>query len=354
MRSTKVGTRASSKPLKSMEIKSFDNYIEAQPEFDACVSAMVGRRVAVLGHVRPDGDCIGSQVALCRMLRIAGAEAFCVNNDSVPRVLRSFVGDTPFLRADAWDGTADLVVSVDCADYRRFGSGVTDRAPAVALNIDHHISNSHYAARNIVVGSAAATGEVLATLFLQGGHPIDAVTAQALYLGIATDTGQFRFAATTAQVFDICRRLTELGADPARAALEVYENETFNRIQLLQRFLASLRPECGGRVMVGLIEAGVYEETGTAPEDSEGLVDYARSIMGVDVGILLEEYRGKVKGSLRAKDARYRCDQIAQLFSGGGHACAAGLNQDTTIAELYPRLLDAVAQQLAAVDRSND
>ena len=304
-----------------------------------------------LGHVRPDGDCIGSQVGLCRIFRASGIDAFCVNNDSVPRVLKPFVGDTPFMTSAEWDGTADALVSVDCADIKRFGPHLKERVDTIRLNIDHHLSNPGYAEENIIIGTAAATGEILANLALDGGYVVDAVAAQALYIGIATDTGQFRFSATTEAVFNVCRRLMSLGADPATAAYELYENETYGKLQLLQRFLASFRKEFDGRVVVGLIEDGVYESTGTTPEDSEGLVDYARAIEGVDMGILLEEYRGKLKGSLRAKDPKYRVDQVAKQFSGGGHAAAAGLNQDCSIEEFYPVLIEAVGKQLHAIDR---
>ncbi|MGB0372932.1 MAG: DHH family phosphoesterase [Opitutales bacterium] len=318
------------------------SYPEEQQRFDAAVKSLEGKKVAILGHVRPDGDCIGSQVALCRVLRTKGVDAFCVNNDPVPRVLTSFVGDTPFMEASEWDGSADALASVDCAATKRFGSGVIPHAENIALNIDHHLSNPGYAAENIIIGTASATGEILANLFLDGGYEVDAVTAQACYIGIATDTGQFRFSATTDAVFDVCRRLTELGADPAKAAFELYENETYGKLQLLQRFLASFKKEFGGRVVVGLITEQDYVETGTTAEDTEGLVDYARAIEGVDLGVLLEENKGKLKGSLRAKDPAYRVDIIAKQFAGGGHAAAAGLNQDTTIEEFYPKLIDAI------------
>lgn len=328
------------------------SYPEEQKVFDAAVKSLAGKRVAVLGHVRPDGDCIGSQVALCRVLRTQNVDAFCVNNDPVPRVLESFVGDTPFMVAADWDGSADALVSVDCAAQKRFGSDVIPHAENIALNVDHHLSNPAYAEQNVIIGTAAATGEILANLFLDGGYEIDAVTAQACYIGIATDTGQFRFSATTEAVFDVCRRLTALGADPAKAAFELYENETYGKLQLLQRFLASFKKEFGGRVVVGLIHESDYVETGTTAEDTEGLVDYARAIEGVDLGVLLEENKGKLKGSLRAKDPEYRVDQIAKQFSGGGHAAAAGLNQDMSIEEFYPQLVEAIGKHLEAIGKA--
>ena len=176
------------------------------------------------------------------------------------------------------------------------------------------------------------------------------MTAQALYVGIATDTGQFRFPSTTPETFEIARRLCEYGAQPSVAAHELYECETFEKIKLLQSFLNSLSMEFDDRVCVGLIENGVYAETGATIDDSEGLVDYARSIVGVDIGVLIEDRDGALKGSLRAKNPFYRVDQVAKLFNGGGHACAAGLNvENSSIKEFYPQLMQALGKHLEAL-----
>ena len=176
------------------------------------------------------------------------------------------------------------------------------------------------------------------------------VTAQALYVGIATDTGQFRFPSTTPETFEIARRLCEYGARPSVAAHELYECETFAKIKLLQHFLNSLTMEFDGRVCVGLIENGVYDATGATIDDSEGLVDYARSIAGVDIGVLIENRDGALKGSLRAKNPFYRVDQVAKLFNGGGHACAAGLNvENSSIEEFYPQLMQALSKHLESL-----
>ncbi|HAQ58123.1 MAG TPA: DHH family phosphoesterase, partial [Opitutae bacterium] len=165
-----------------------------------------------------------------------------------------------------------------------------------------------------------------------------------------TDTGQFRYPSTTPETFEIARRLCECGARPSVAAHELYECETFAKIKLLQNFLNSLSMEFDNRVCVGLIENGVYEATGSTIDDSEGLVDYARSIVGVDIGVLIEDRDGSLKGSLRAKNPFYRVDQVAKLFNGGGHACAAGLNvENSSIKEFYPQLMEALGKHLEAL-----
>jgi phosphoesterase RecJ-like protein len=171
-----------------------------------------------------------------------------------------------------------------------------------------------------------------------------------LYTGIVTDTGQFRFPATSHRCFLLAGELVERGASPAVVGYELYERETTGKLQLLQRFLASLRVECDGLVCVGRLPAGIFAETGTSGEDTEGMVDYARSIEGVEIGVLIEERpEGVVKASLRAKNAAYRMDRIAAAFHGGGHACAAGLNVKMEANEFYTRLLGLLHEQIRLV-----
>lgn len=318
--------------------------------FSQAVESLKGKKVAVLGHQRPDGDCIGSIVAVVRVLQSQGIEAVGLNRDTVPGTLKAFVGDTPLMLAADFEPDGHVAVTVDSADFKRVGDRLNQLFPEVALNVDHHISNKGYAAENIVIATASATAEILAAFYMDLGYPIDAVTAQALYVGIATDTGQFRFPSTTPETFEIARHLCEHGANPSAAAYELYERESFSKIKLLQSFLDSLKMEFGDRVCVGLIEDGVYEATGATIDDSEGLVDYARAIDGVDIGVMIENRGGALKGSLRAKNPFYRVDQVAKQFNGGGHACAAGLNiEDSSIEEFYPQLMAALEQHLTAL-----
>ena len=306
--------------------------------------------VAILGHVRPDGDCIGSQVALARVLRSLGVDAVCFNQDPVPRTLTPFVGDTAFYQPEPSLLANRTAITTDCADFGRVGKTLQEAFSAVRLNIDHHISNPAYARTNIVVPRASATAEILASIFFLLPVKVDPVTAQALFIGIATDTGQFRYPNTTPHTFELARRLCDLGADPAAASFHLYEQESLGRVRLLQHFLASLRMELGNRVCIGTVAVGIYAKTATSREDSEGLVDYARAIEGVDIGVFLEEQDGVIKGSLRCKEERFRVDSVAREISGGGHACAAGFRVESTIAAFYPRLVDMLRDHLAAVD----
>lgn len=323
------------------------------PDFTRLLATIAGRKVAVVGHARPDGDCIGSQVAVARVLAARGQDVICVNADPVPRRLQFLVPGMTFRRTDEVVNEADerAAIFVDCADHARGGDRLKARYPAPAGMIDHHLSNVGYAAINLVDSAASATCEILAGLFFDHGLPVDAQTAQALYTGILTDTGQFRFNSTSRRTFLLAGELVARGAKPAEAGYQLYERETEGKMRLLQQFLASLKMECGGRVCVGVLPPDIFERTGATTEDTEGLVDYARSIEGVEVGALIEQRAdGSMKASLRAKEPAYRVDLAAAKFNGGGHACAAGLNLKTGTENFYARLVGALAERIAAVD----
>lgn len=328
-------------------------YPELSARFAALLATLAGRRIAVVGHARPDGDCIGSQVALARVLKSLGHDVICVNADPVPRRLLFLVPGMTFLRTeDVLRDAADYAaIFVDCADHGRGGERLRARFAAPVGNIDHHLSNVGYAEFNLVDSGSAATCEILAGIFFDCGLTVDAQAAQGLYTGILTDTGQFRFTSTSRRTFLLAAELMARGARPTEAGFELYERETTGKLQLLQRFLASLRMECDGRVCVGTLPAGIFEETGTTAEDTEGLVDYARCIDGVAIGALMEERPdGSVKASLRSKDPAYRLDRVAAQFGGGGHACAAGLNVRAPGPDFRAALVAALSAQVAAVE----
>lgn len=324
-------------------------YPDLSPSIRRIADDLRGQKVAVLGHFRPDGDCIGSQVGFCRVLRALDIDAVCVNSDPVPRRLRFLLGDTPFFEAKDFQIDGHLAISVDCADPERTGV-LQEIFPEISANIDHHISNTRYAKQNFIDSNSAATAEILGGVALDNRWPIDRETAQAFYVGIATDTGQFRFPSTTRRVFTISGLLIDRGANPALASHQLYEQESLGKMRLLQKFLASLQLEFNGRVCIGSLDENSFAETGATSEDSEGLVDYARSIAGVDIAGIIEQRANDIKGSLRCKETRFRVDQIAALFNGGGHACAAGFNTDLPLKEFYPALLKAIGEQLDKVD----
>jgi len=306
-------------------------------ELNSVIPTLRGKKVAVIGHIRPDGDCIGSQVALCRLLRSHEIDAFCLNQHAIPFNLTPFVGDTPFI-ADSQNPPIDFDyrIAVDCSATNRMGSVFSQLFQPIDFCIDHHISNKGFASINCIDAHAAATAEIIAGVALDLQLTIDPVTAQALYVGIATDTGQFRYAATTERTFELTAHLVRAGANPHAAAHELYERESEGRIHLLQKFLQTLETHLDGQLVFGKITQSMLQETGTRREETEGFIDYARNIDSVKIAALLEQQKdGTVKGSLRSKFPEYQVDQLAAKFNGGGHACAAGFHMDMPF-EAFP------------------
>ena len=286
-----------------------------------------GQKVAVLGHMRPDGDCIGSQVALARLLQATGTDAICINRDRIPPNLLPYAEGVTFLKADQYQPDGRVAVTVDCADASRVGTEVLSKFPAgVFANIDHHASNPEFAKVNIVVKEAAATCHILAAAALQENLPIDSLTAENLHLGILTDTGRFCYESATAEVLEVVAQLLRKGARPAEALHRVFEQESPGKLALVQRFLATLRYYEDGKICTGEITQADYQATQTTKEDKEGLVEFPRSLAGVELAVLFEEGIDGIRGSLRARDKRLRLDLLAGKLNGGGHILAAGFN----------------------------
>ena len=288
---------------------------EESARFAALLEKLDGKRVAVLGHVRPDGDCIGAQLALCRILRSRSVDAVCVNHHRVPYNLKNFVRDTPFFHEDEF-GNGDggrIAVAVDCGNLSRLGKTLLEKAfpQGVFAAIDHHATNEFFASEeNIVIPNAAATCHMLAAFCFDCGVPVDSALAEALYVGIGTDTGQFRYPSTTADVMEIAARLVRAGA------------------ALLQRYLATATLLADGEVALAWIPKDAFEATGTTREDADNFVNYLRALAGVKIACQLEQSHTGVKGSLRGAEDWARVDLLAQKLNGGGHIRAAGFNLD--------------------------
>ena len=149
--------------IKRLSFYAMSNFLPESKFFDKLLTQLLGESVLVLGHRRPDGDCVGSQVAFTRALLGMGIDARAVNQDSAPRTLKKFIGDTPFLQPNEIEDSEALIITVDCADHARVGEELMNRFPSVLLNIDHHVSNTHYAKNNFVFADASATAEILAS-----------------------------------------------------------------------------------------------------------------------------------------------------------------------------------------------
>lgn len=325
--------------------KFFPNSAAAFRDF---LDGVKGRNIAVVGHMRPDGDCISSQVAMAWLLGESGAaQVACVNRDAIPYLYREFASGVEFLPADDFDREGWDIVTVDCADYARTSEPLRARYTKPFACFDHHVSNSPYAEINVIEPSASATAGLLAGLMFDAGIAFPKHVANAMFMGIMMDTRQLTTSNTDLRTFELSTRLVESGAEPAEVSILLYQREKFARMKLLAQFLQSLTMHYDGRVCVGILPAGVYDKTGAQKEDSDGLVDYARNIDGVEIAVLLEALAdGGVKGSLRSKRPEMQVNEIARHFGGGGHFAAAGFNVKMSMDEFYPTLLAIIGDHL--------
>ncbi len=321
-------------------------------KFRRLLESVRGLNVAVFGHVRPDGDCVSSMFATADTLREAGAKkVVCVDAHPLPRLYKNFAFGEEIVPAKNFDGKNFHTVCVDCSSFSRTGAENFSNLPFLAT-IDHHVSSGPSGALiDILEPDAAAAAELIAGMHLDSGISISQKNAERLFMGIMMDTRQLTTPSAKYRTWEIASELVKLGADPAKVARELYQRESFAKIKLLASYLKTLTMHFDNRVCIGLLESGVYERTGAEKADSDGLVDYARSIDGVEVAALLEHIPDGVKGSLRAKDPKFRVDEIAAKFGGGGHMAAAGFTaKGMDINTFYPQLLSAIEEHLREID----
>jgi phosphoesterase RecJ-like protein len=222
----------------------------------------------------------------------------------------------------------------------------------VLINLDHHVTNDHFGHFNLVDASACATAEIVYRLVIGMGVAPNRAIANAIYTGILTDTGSFRFSNTNKEAFAICREMVEYGVDPPTVAQHVYGTYSMGRIKLLNLALDSIEISTNGKLSVMTLSKEMFEETQTKPEDVDGFIHYAQRIQDVKVAALIQE-RPAVAGqsgeatqfhvSLRS-DGEIDVAAIASTFGGGGHSSAAGFNINTSLFDLKSRII-ALAEQ---------
>ena len=299
---------------------------------------------AVLSHVRPDGDALGSQLALALSLQQLGKDVRIWNENGMlekysflPRA--QLMSKPPSVPEDV-----DVAIALDTAIQNRLGTAFEAvRSAKMWINIDHHPSNPGYGDLVYINPIAPATGEILFELIQTERLPFDREIAENLYAAISTDTGSFQYPNTTARTFEIASQLVGAGVDVGRISQQLYENYPRRRIELLRELLGTMRFEGGGRVASFSLSLKTASKLGVLPEDNEGLIDHIRAIHGVVVAVFFEELvEGKVRVSMRSKSETADVCAICQKFGGGGHTLAAGARVRGTLAEVEQRVLEAI------------
>jgi phosphoesterase RecJ-like protein len=305
------------------------------------------RNIAIVCHVRPDGDALGSGLALTTALRNAGKNVYMLCDDQPPERLCIFdtvKGVLQKLPVDKDD--LDAFVSVDSADLSRIGSFATaySKFKGVTVNIDHHISNDKYGKINYVI-DCPATCEIIPEILEAAGFEITTDIANLLALGLLTDSGNFSHQDVSSKTFTIAAKLKDKGADLSYVAYEMFSKQTKQRALLYGRVMDKMRFALDDRLVFITVTQKDFEETQTDKSQTEGFVDFPLSIEGVEVAAAVMEVKhGQYKVSLRSK--RVNVNAIASTFGGGGHILASGCMLFGEYEEVIEKLTYAVYQNL--------
>jgi bifunctional oligoribonuclease and PAP phosphatase NrnA len=302
--------------------------------------------ICVVGHIRPDGDCVGSQLGLTMALRSEGKKVVCWNEDTIPQKY-AFLDPDHVLQPPKKDCKFDCVIATDAASFERLGTVgpcVTDRK--LFINIDHHESNTRYADLNWVSAREPSTGELIFRLLKVAKWPVTKRIADCLFTAVSTDTGSFQYPTTRPGTYHVAGELVRRGADLAKITDEVYQSYPLSRARLLKHIYSHFRLTYQNQIAYFWLKKADFTRTGAESSDSEGLIDHIRAIEPVIVACVFEELEPQLtRISLRSKSEKVNVNEIAAQFGGGGHSAAAG-------ARIPGQPLSVQRQVIAAVKKA--
>jgi len=304
----------------------------------------------LISHIRPDGDAIGSQLALGYALIAAGKKVRLINEDGLPESLAFMAGSELIETPPAEPLDVEVAIALDTATKPRLGDNALNAASKAKLwlNIDHHISNPKYGDLNLIDSTSPATGQILYKLILALGLPLPAESRDAIYVAVSTDTGSFQYPSTTAETYDMGADLIRRGLNVGQINSDIYDNHPYRRVGLMRALLNTLEVSDSGLVASWEMRDQTRIDLQLRPEDSEGLIDIIRAIRGVLLAVFFEELPdGKIRISMRSKDRRLDVCQIATEFGGGGHTLAAGIRMAGPLEEAKQLVLTAIHRSIA-------
>lgn len=301
----------------------------------------------IVGHMRPDGDCVGSQLGLGLALQNEGKKVWCWNQDPIPQKYR-FLDPDKILQPPKAGMEFDCVIATDAASFERLGEvgqHITQRK--LFINIDHHESNTRYADINWVSEREPSTGELIYRLLKIGRWPVTKPIADLLFTAISTDTGSFQYATTRPGTFHAGAELVARGADLAHICNEVYESYPLSRARLLKHVYSKFKLTDNDRIAYFWLKKADLARTGTDRNDTEGLIDHIRAIEPVVVACVFEEVEPELtRISLRSKTEKVNVSDICALFGGGGHSAAAGARIAGSSLATQRRVIAAIKQAI--------
>jgi phosphoesterase RecJ-like protein len=319
------------------------------PEIQEIVDAIRGRRrFVVSSHARPDGDSIGSQLAMAYALRALGKEVRVINADPAPQPLMAFAGVAEIEIAARADGDFDAAVIMECGELARTGVAGLDRF--FVINIDHHPGNTGYGQINWFDAAAAACGEMVFELVRALGAPLSLEVATHIYLAILTDTGSFHYSSISPRTFDICRETLEAGVDPVLVARNVYDSNNMGRLKLFGAVLSAMQIDPTGRIAIVYLDHEMAREAGGTYEDTEGLINLPLTVKEIQAIVFFKQVEGEqYRVSMRSK-GDIDIGAVAKQFGGGGHKNAAGCTVTGAIDALQKLFVEQIER---AIDLQN-
>jgi bifunctional oligoribonuclease and PAP phosphatase NrnA len=326
-----------------------------QTDFDAVVNALREHdRFVVVTHENPDGDALGSMLGASLGLRALGKDVvMCLAGSTAFPAEYGFLPLAEVLRELPEDVGERVLLALDCANERRIGPdpAVLERV-ALVVNVDHHHDNTRFGAVNLVVADASSTAEIVRDLLGALDVPLSPEIAEALYVGLVTDTGRFQYANTTPKALRLAGELLDAGADVQQIFRRVYETVQFPKLKLLGRALDRARRYEDGRVVVSYLLRTDFAEVGAQEPFSEGIIDFLRQAEGSELVALIREpptpggptHRISLRSSSDALDV----SAIARKSGGGGHVQAAGFSSEHTVKEI----VEFIRREFLAADGS--
>jgi bifunctional oligoribonuclease and PAP phosphatase NrnA len=323
--------------------------MKAHPKIiDRIIEAVrASRTFCVVGHIRPDGDCVGSQLGLTLALKSEGKKVVCWNEDKIPQKYEFLDPDHLFQRPKP-GYQFDCVIATDAASFERLGAVgpcVADRK--LLINIDHHESNSRYGELNWVSAREPSTGELIYRLLKVAKWPITRPIADCLFTAVSTDTGSFQYSTTRPGTYHVAGELVRRGANLAKICDEVYESYPLSRARLLRHVYSHFRLTHQDQIAWFWLRKADFARAGADSSDTEGLIDHIRAIAPVVVACVFEEVGPDLtRISLRSKSGKVNVNEIAAQFGGGGHPAAAGARIPGKPLTVQRRVISAIKHAL--------
>jgi len=302
------------------------------------------QRFVITSHARPDGDAIGSQLAMALALRQLGKSVHLVDKDAPPQQFQAFPGVGDIEVSPTVQGEFDAAIVMECGELSR--TGVEGFEKYFVINIDHHPGNALYGALNWFDEKAAACGEMVFDLIGALGVTLTPEIATHIYITILTDTGGFHFSHITPRTFEICRRCTEAGAQPEAIARAVYDSSTMARLRLMGAVLHNLEFAAEGRAALAHLSLNLLQQTGSTQEDSDGLINIPLSVKEIQAVAFFKEIApDSYRVSMRSK-GDVDVNRVANAFGGGGHKNAAGCSLNGPYDQILRKVLAELSRSL--------